>query len=85
MKFSESAELLASCLSYSSVLKMEEISSYAISINFQWTIRRRNPEDRTFHNHSFAWLNLRLHLIRVIRGETRVSSDEHISLLEFFR
>jgi hypothetical protein len=68
VKSGESAELLVSCLSYSSVVKMEEIRSSEVYVDFQRTTRGCTPEDRTIHNHSFcfAWLNVRLHVISIV-------------------
>jgi hypothetical protein len=43
---------LVSRLAYSSTLNMEVTRSSEMSVDFQWTIRRCVPEDRTVHNHS---------------------------------
>jgi hypothetical protein len=39
------------CLAYSSIQKMEAISSSETSVDFQRTTRRYIPEDRILHNH----------------------------------
>jgi hypothetical protein len=45
------AFMLVSCLAYSSALKMEEICSSEMSVDFQWTTRCYIPKDNTLHNH----------------------------------
>jgi hypothetical protein len=43
--------MLVSCMAYSSTLKME-VTFLRNVIDFQWTIWRYIPEDRTLHNHT---------------------------------
>jgi hypothetical protein len=42
--------MMASCLAYSSILKVVVIFSSEISVDFQWTSRCCAPEDRTVRN-----------------------------------
>jgi hypothetical protein len=41
--------MLVSCLTYSSILKLEAILTSEMSVDFQGTTRRHIPEDRTLH------------------------------------
>jgi hypothetical protein len=75
--------MLVSCFACSSILKMETTRSSETPIDFQWTIRRYIPENRTLYNHRCEnlksykayyclVLNLKIHYYRIIKWTTPI-------------
>jgi hypothetical protein len=67
---------LASCLAYSSTLKIEATCSSETSVDFQWTTRRYIPENRTLQNRRCE--NLRSH--KQTNQQTNKQTMESIQL-----
>jgi hypothetical protein len=66
----EAGCMMVSCLTHSSILKMEVLLSSEISMKFYWTTRRYIPEDGTLYSHRCENFTLRLCLLELnVRGK----------------
>jgi hypothetical protein len=71
--------MLASCLAYSSTIKMEVTCSSATSVDFQRTTRRSISEDRTRHNHSCE--NLKSCMLPLLGFSLSAPSDVRLGVM----
>jgi hypothetical protein len=74
--------MLASCLAYSSILKMEVICSSETSVAFQWTARRYIPEDRSLHSDYSHRLCRTLSTKLEYKQKRWRQTNKHINLLD---
>jgi hypothetical protein len=76
--------LSASCLAYSSTLKIEATCPSKTLVDFQWTTPRYIPEGRTVHNHRCKSLksSTRIFLIRHLRLSLKMVKFWFLSTLD---